>query len=69
MENKSRWLRDHEIEIASGGRFKKHTLRKDRLEEQRYPFHRIGRAVFYSLEELDATVEEARFGGKGRKAA
>lgn len=70
MENKqSRWLRDYEIEAASGGRFKKHMLRKDRLENQRFPFHRIGRSVYYDLTELDATIEEARFGGKAQRAA
>ncbi len=70
MENKkSRWLRDYEVEELSGGRFKKHMLRKDRLENQRFPFHRIGRSVYYDLAELDATVEESRFGGNVQRAA
>lgn len=64
-----RWLRDYEVEIESNGRFKKSTLQKDRLEQQRYPFHRVGRSIYYDLAELDATVEGARFGGKVQRAA
>lgn len=65
MENKkSRWLRDYEVEAASGGRFTKNQLRNDRLGAQHYPFHRLGRLVYYDLAEIDATIEAARFGGK-----
>jgi len=63
-EKLGRWLRDYEVEIASGGRFKKSTLRKDRITAQFFPFHRVGKTVLYDLAELDATVERARFGGK-----
>jgi hypothetical protein len=63
-EKQKRWLRDYEVETASVGRFKKSTLRKDRIGAQLYPFHRIGKkTVLYDLAELDATVESARFGG------
>lgn len=70
MENKqSRWLRDYEVEAASNGRFKKSTLRKDRLGDQIFPFHRVKRNVYYDLDELDATVAKSRFGGKTQRAA
>ncbi|OGA13737.1 MAG: hypothetical protein A3H32_14345 [Betaproteobacteria bacterium RIFCSPLOWO2_02_FULL_63_19] len=68
-ENQKRWLRDYEVEVASAGRFKKSTLRKDRIGAQLFPFHRVGKTVLYDLAELNTTVESARFGGKvGTKA-
>lgn len=63
MEKKKRWLLDYEVEEASDRVFKFSTLRKDRLGPQLFPFHRVGKTVLYDLDELNATVESARFGG------
>lgn len=64
-EKQKRWLRDYEVEAVSAGRFKSSTLRKDRIGAQLYPFHKIGKTVLYDMAELDATVENSRFGGHG----
>ena len=63
-ETKKRWLRDHEVEKQTDGVVKAQTLRKDRLGAQHYPFHRVGRSVFYDLAEINAVIEKSRFGGK-----
>lgn len=62
-----RWMRDLEIERESGGVFRASTLRKDRLGPQRYPFHRVGKSVYYDLAELHAIVEQACHGPRVRK--
>jgi len=38
-------------------------LRKDRIKNQIFPFHRVGRNCFYDLAEIDAAIEASRFGG------
>ena len=57
------WLRDYEVE-QERPEFSASRLRKDRVGPQLFPFHRIGRDCFYSLEEIDATIAAAKFGGK-----
>lgn len=59
-----RWLLDREVEEATCGRITASRLRKDRLTRQLFPFHRVGRNVYYDLAEIDAIIEAARFGGK-----
>lgn len=60
-----RWFRDYQVEEATDGVVKAQTLRKDRLGAQRYPFYRVGRNVFYDLQEINSVIEKSRFGGKG----
>lgn len=59
-----RWLLDREVEEATGGRISKSRLRKDRIGEQLFPFHRVGRSVYYSLAEIEAVIERNKFGGE-----
>ena len=40
-----------------------HTLRKDRLETQRIPFLRIGSAIRYDLDKVDAMLDSLVVGG------
>ncbi len=65
MANRSanRWQFDYEIEQRTGGRITASRLRKDRLTKQLFPFHRVGRNVYYDIAEIDAVIEGARFGG------
>lgn len=65
MSNQSekRWLLDREIEQHTEGRITASRLRKDRLNRQHFPFHRIGRSVYYDLSEINAVIENSRFGG------
>jgi hypothetical protein len=66
MENRQqkRWSREREISQKTG--IPVSTLQKDRVTEQRFPFHKVGRAVYYDLNEVNAAIEAARFGGKQR---
>jgi hypothetical protein len=65
MANQSnkRWLLDREIEEITEGRISASRLRKDRLAAQLFPFHRIGRSVYYDIAEINAVIEGSRFGG------
>lgn len=64
-----RWLLDREIEEKTEGRISASRLRKVRLAAQLFPFHRIGRSVYYDLGEINAVIEGSRFGGNASKAA
>ena len=59
-----RWLRDYEVEDETDGALSASFLRKDRLGRQLIPFHRIGKSVFYDLDEVNAAIEKSRFGGR-----
>ncbi len=59
-----RWLTDAEVEEATGGAITRRRLQKDRITAQVFPFRRIGKLCFYSLVEVEAVIERARFGGK-----
>lgn len=63
-QGEKRWLLDREIEEQTEGRITASRLRKDRLNKQYFPFHRIGRSVYYDLAEINTIIEGARFGGK-----
>jgi hypothetical protein len=43
--------------------FSVHTLRKDRREAMRLPFFRIGSAIRYDLDRIDAALELLEVGG------
>lgn len=43
--------------------FSVHTLRKDRREAMRLPFFRIGTAIRYDLDRIDAALEPLEVGG------
>lgn len=59
-----RWLSDVEVEHATDRVTSASFLRKDRIGNQRIPFHRVGRKVVYDLNEVHAAIERMRFGGK-----
>ena len=59
-----RWKFDYEVEQATGGAITAKRLRMDRLGDQIFPFHRVGRSCWYDLDEVNATIEKAKFGGK-----
>lgn len=59
-----RWLKDVELVAALGGVLSTAFLRKDRITDQRIPFHRVGKLAFYDVAEVHAAIEKARFGGK-----
>jgi hypothetical protein len=61
-----RWLLDREIESATGRRITASRLRKDRLGKQIFPFHRVGRSVYYDIREIEAVIEGARVGGRAQ---
>jgi len=63
-KQRKRWLLDREVETETEGRLTASRLQKDRIGPQIFPFHRVGRSVFYDLAEIDAVIEAARFGGK-----
>lgn len=65
MEEQSdkRWQLDYEIEKHTAGRITASRLRKDRLSKKLFPFHRIGRSVYYDLAEINAVIEGSRYGG------
>jgi|RhiMethySRZTD1v2_1073278.scaffolds.fasta_scaffold260199_2 hypothetical protein len=63
QETANRWKLDYEIEQATDGRITASRLRKDRIKNQIFPFHRVGRNCFYDLAEIDAAIEASRFGG------
>lgn len=69
MSNKKRWLLDREVEDETGGRISKERLRKDRYGAQIFPFHKLGRSIFYDLAEIESVIEKSRFGGKAQRAA
>ena len=62
-QNEKRWLLDREIEEKTEGRISASRLRKDRLAAQIFPFHRVGKSVFYDLAEINELIENSRFGG------
>lgn len=62
-----RWLLDREVELATGGRITTARLRKDRAGGQIFPFHRVGRSVYYDLAEINEVIEAARCGGKKQR--
>ena len=62
-QGEKRWHLDREIEDLTEKRITASRLRKDRLGKQIFPFHRIGRSVYYDLAEIDALIEGSRFGG------
>jgi hypothetical protein len=64
-----RWVRDYEVEAATGGVLTKSRLQKDRLGKQLFPFHRVGRDCFYDLDEVNEVIVASRCGGKVRKQA
>lgn len=43
--------------------FSVHTLRKDRREAMRVPFYRIGSAIRYDLDRIDAALDPLEVGG------
>ena len=59
-----RWRLDYEVEEETGGAVKAQRLRKDRREQQVFPFHKVGRSVLYDLDEINAVIEASRYGGK-----
>lgn len=64
MSKLKRWFIDREVEEETGGRITKQRLRKDRYGAQIFPFHKVGRSIYYDLAEIDAVIENSRFGGK-----
>jgi len=62
-KTEKRWQLDYEIEQHTEGRITASRLRKDRLKNQLFPFHRIGRSVYYDITEINAVIEGSRFGG------
>ena len=69
MTNKKRWYLDREIEDVTGGTISKERLRKDRYGAQIFPFHKVGRSIYYDLVEVESVIENSRFGGKAQRAA
>jgi hypothetical protein len=70
MQNGKRWLKDFEVEQATGGAITAVFLRKDRAGLQVIPFHRIGaKMVRYDLDEIHRAIEAARVGGVKQKPA
>jgi hypothetical protein len=63
VQTQKRWLLDREIEVALGGSITASRLRKDRLGKQLFPFHRVGRSVYYDLAEVESVIEAAASGG------
>jgi hypothetical protein len=63
MQMRKRWLLDREIEVALGGSITASRLRKDRLGKKLFPFHRVGRSVYYDLAEVESVIEAAASGG------
>lgn len=59
-----RWLSDVELAAALGHTISVSFLRKDRVGEQRIPFHKIGRLTRYDQAEVNGVIEQSRFGGK-----
>jgi hypothetical protein len=64
QQTEKRWLLDYEVEKATNKRISASWLRKDRLGDQFFPFHRVGRLCFYDLAEINAVIERSRHGGK-----
>ncbi len=52
-----------EHEAAEHLKLSVHTLRKDRREEMRIPFFRIGAAIRYDLDRVDAALAAMECGG------
>jgi hypothetical protein len=46
-----------------------HTLRKDRREAMRIPFYRIGAAIRYDLDRVDAALDALEVGGNAPHVA
>lgn len=68
VQTSKRWLKDVEIEKATGGAITAIFLRKDRAGLQVIPYHRIGaKMVRYDLSEVNAAIEGMRVGGKQPK--
>ncbi|MDP1672348.1 MAG: hypothetical protein Q8L65_04415 [Burkholderiales bacterium] len=63
-QDSNRWILDYEVEQATGGRITASRLRHDRVKQQIFPFHRVGRSVFYDMAEINALIEASRYGGK-----
>ena len=61
------WLLDREVEQSTDGRITASRLRKDRIGQQIFPFHRVGRNCYYRLSEIHAVIEASRFGGNASK--
>jgi hypothetical protein len=62
-----KYQRDHEIAPAIG--LSVSFLRKDRRSRQLIPYHRVGDACLYRLDEVLAAIESMRVGGKQQKRA
>jgi len=58
------FLLDHEVETATQKFITASRLQKDRIGQQIFPFHRVGRNCYYKLEEIYAVIERNKFGGK-----
>ena len=72
MRGNREWLLeslDREVEEETGGRISKERLRKDRYGAQIFPFHKLGRSIYYDLTEIESVIENSRFGGKAQRAA
>lgn len=62
-QNQPRYQRDYQIVEALGGTPSVQFLRKDRMSEQRIPYHRVGKLCLYNLDEVIAAIEGLRVGG------
>jgi hypothetical protein len=65
METQSKpFLLDHKVETATSKLITASRLQKDRIGKQIFPFHRVGRNCYYSLDEIYGVIERSKCGGK-----
>lgn len=64
-----KFLLDREVEAATNGRLSVSRLRKDRLGARIFPYYKVGKSCFYTLEDIESAILKHRQGGDGKKAA